>query len=226
MSENDPRAEERERRTTMSDQERTRGFAQRWATPGNDPFEQWFWTMFRYFNRKVDPEILEIYRKMLGHIPIPELEAVFHDYIMEPDISAREPPKVNVLYAKWKARKEIQEGKRAQRRASRQTDAVDEIEDDPLRKRMYPLIAHSILGEGMLRHLMVDAPEWMRTIAQWTVDQFHSQHPGKEFYELGEAQQREVFDRAIRLFEEERSQHEPEAPTPPPPPRPGAGDVE
>ena len=202
----DPRAQERVNR--LSEQERNRTFAQRWATPGDDPFEQWFWTMFRYFNRKIDPEILAIYRKMLGHIPIPELEAVFEQYIMQDDISAREPPKVYVLYAMWKKRKGVQEERRAKKRNANQKELPNTAPRDDLRKLMFPMICGEIIGPNQYFKFEGDAPEWMRTIATWAGQQFRSKYPGLEFYELTEREQQGVFDAGLELFDAERSQHE------------------
>lgn len=196
----DPRAADR------YNQERGRAWQQRWATPGDDPFEQWFWTMFRYFNRKVDPEILAIYRKMLGSIPIPELEAVFEQYIMKDDISAREPPKVNVLYAMWRDRKDVQERKRTARRSAKQRDVLEER--DELRSKMYPAIAFAILGPSQYMSKPSDTPDWMRSIAKWTVDQMRAQHGELEFHELTENERQAVFDRGLELFDQERDQRE------------------
>ena len=190
----------------MYAQDRKRAWEQRWATPGSDPFEQWFWTLQRYFNRKVDPEIMEIYRKVLGSIPVAELEAVFQSYIEQEDIP-RDPPKAGQLFGMWKRRKEAQNAKREKRdKAKGQRDALDER--DELRKRMFPLISYAIIGPSSYLAKPSDTPEWMRNIAQWTVDQMRTEHGDTEFHELTERQQQAVFDRGLELFDSERSQHE------------------
>ena len=199
---------EREPADNVYEQERQRAWQQRWATPGNDPFEQWYWKLCRYFNRKVDPEIMEIYRKMLGSIPVPELEAVFEQYIMQPDIPSREPPKVNVLYAMWKDRKGKQTEKRRARDAkSGQTDALDER--DELRDRMNAILCFTILGEqkiaGLGNRSELETPEWMQTIADWVVQQMHNDHPGKKPHELPLAK---YFDMGRELFDQERPAYE------------------
>lgn len=160
--------------------------------------------MCRYFNRKVDPEIQAIYQKMLGSIAVAELQVVFEEYIMKPDISKREPPGVNVLYAMWKERKQKQTGKRTARdRKTGQGDVLDER--DELRSRMYPLIAKRLLeGQTMIPIGADPAPEWMETIADYVAQQFHELYPGMKAHQISDAKRGELFAMGLKLFDEER----------------------
>jgi len=187
-------------------QERKRAHEQRWATPGNDPFEQWYWKLQRYFNRRVDPEIQEVYRKLLSEIAIPELDAVFEDYILRQD-TGRDPPKVNQIYVMWKDRKDKQQAKRRARdKRSGQVDVLEER--DSLRRQMFPLVCSALLGPNKYYKYSGDAPVWMSSIAAWAAQQFRTEHPDEQIGELTQRETQSYFDRALELFENERSQHE------------------
>ncbi len=162
--------------------------------------------MCRYFNRKVDPEIQEVYRKMLSSIPLAELQTVWESYIMQPDIPAREPPKCNQLYAMWKRRKDEQKAKVKVKREAVAPEKTDP--EDTLRKLMFPAIHNALLG-GAYKELTPGGdepmPDWMQTIATWVRQQYKSDHPdgamshdiAKKYYAMG-----------LKLFDEERTSYE------------------
>ena len=144
---------------------------------------------------------------MLGSISITELDLVFEEYIMQEDISAREPPKVNVLYGMWKRRKEKQRAAIEDKKKSKQPDLIDPPADD-LRRQMFPLVAMQLIGSNKLWKYTGDAPDWMRTIARWAGDQYRSEHPDEKVHEITDAERQRYFDMALKLFDEERGQHE------------------
>jgi hypothetical protein len=179
-----------------------RRFEQKFQTPGDDPFEQWYWTMQRYYSRRVDPEIMELYRKMLSAIPMDELQAVWEAYLIEPD-TPRGPPGVNVLYAKWKARKDKQD-------SSRQAKRTRSVVTKPalnarLRSKMHVLIHSAITMTNLgAEGFNLDAPEWMEGIANWTAQQWKNDHPDGE---ITEEIAQNYYTLGLDLFDTEVTKH-------------------
>lgn len=188
----DPRANERIRR-----QRARLGEADPYET-SSDPFDKWFWQMERYFNSRsiVDPETVNNYRRILGHIPVEQLEQLWHDYISREDIG-RSRPLAGVFLGHWKRK---QADASTQKQASQSTPPRDH-----LRAQMFPLIHKCIAGDGFegmddetkqrLRDQAGKPPEWMWAIAEWASNQ-EPRDP------------KSVYKRALDLFDEERAAYE------------------
>lgn len=128
-------------------------------------FNAWFGRMCAYFHRKNVEEIRAVYAKALAHVPVADLETIFHAIISRADAPKRDLPRIDVLLRRWEDYRERTEPRRP-------VDSDDEFERQ--RRILTPLVRRA-LNEGMLAR--DSGPEWAVTIASYVGQRFRAEHP-------------------------------------------------
>ena len=67
--------------------------------------------MFRYSNRRTDPDVVEIYMQKLGNIPIDELKKTWSS-LDSGEYYKAQLPSAELIYKTWKGRSKLRDEKK------------------------------------------------------------------------------------------------------------------
>jgi hypothetical protein len=142
-----------------------------------DEFDQWYFSVVRYYSKRVDPEVRAVYKRVLGDIPMKELQAVW-DTFVESD-NSHSPPKAGLLKDLWRRRKDVQRSR---------GDTYTRLEKSRYAE-INPQIHYALTGEIPPGGVTGES-ESIATIRDYVRQQFDNGTPIAECYALG----RQMYD--------------------------------
>jgi hypothetical protein len=150
-----------------------------------EPFEAWFNLMHRYANRKIDSDVLEVYRRALRRIPVDRLKVMWEEFI-ENHENVRDIPSVKRLL-------DIYNSQKNNHQALHPKKPEEIMATDPLKAQLFPAVHRAITGDKPHGMNAPAPPEWIQTIADYAGQQHRGGLSIADAYAL-----------AIRMMEEER----------------------
>jgi len=160
---------------------------------GSATFNDWLDMSQRYYGRRLSVNTQDVYRKVLAHIPIADLDTMFYEFVA--DNRDDSFPRASRYVARYRSL-------RSDRRQHSSAPAVADLADlTPLelaRRQLFSLVSRALYGSKEL--VDPEAPEFVMVIARYVRQRWATEHPG----EAGTASEHgEYYAFALEMFNEE-----------------------